>query len=345
MYISDGIHVYVITTKTYHILVYTFLYSYCTCVYILTLYYIILVYTVLLQDLMGNGYLKRADIIELLEITGFGYFSKIQILDVLKLFETNGNGSGSSDNMVNYGNMIEYILENGISNEVRELSIWLYTIITTTDPTDNTTNTNSASNNITSTLNDKVIRAWYKRIDTALKGVFNIEQFSTFLHSLASTSNTTSTGDLGVPNLSQDVIMALYIHMDTENSGVRLNNFATWLRSFPSIYTTADSKGDSKGNNSLNLALFPSLSLAEIKTKIHTYMRYISESKEVTIDEVSSSFMIYDWCTPATGEIEPSAFIYAIHRAGFPLTLADCRVLETEFVVHKGSTRLVSYIR
>ena len=288
---------------------------------------------------MGNGYLKRADIIELLEISGFGHFSKIQILDVLKLFETNG----SSDNMVNYGNMIEYILENGISNEVRELSIWLYTIITTTDPTDNTTNTNSASNNTTSTLNDKVIRAWYKRIDTALKGVFNVEQFSTFLHSLA----TTSTGDLSVPNLSQDVIMALYIHMDTENLGVRLNNFATWLRSFPSIYTTTNSTttNNSKGNNGLNLALFPSLSLAEIKTKIHTYMRYISESKEVTIDEVSSSFMIYDWTTPATGEIEPSAFIYAIHRAGFPLTLADCRALETEFVVYKGSRRLVSYIR
>ena len=282
---------------------------------------------------MGNGYLKRADIIELLEISGFGHFSKIQILDVLKLFETNG----SSDNMVNYGNMIEYILENGISNEVSELSIWLYTIITTTDPTDNSINTNTSSNNTTSTLNDKVIRAWYKRIDTPLKGVFNVEQFSTFLRSLA----TTSTGDLIVPNLSQDVIMALYIHMDTENLGVRLNNFATWLRSFPSIYTT----NDSTSNNSLNLALFPSLSLAQIKTKIHTYIRYISESKEVTIDELSSSFMIYDWTTPATGEIEPSAFIYAIHRAGFPLTLADCRILETEFVVYKGSRRLVSYIR
>jgi hypothetical protein len=251
---------------------------------------------------MGTGYLKRADVLELFNSMGYDYIPSSTLLTSFLLFETKVEG------LVNYNNMIEYIRENGISLACQNLGLQIYDTIAESVK-------DSLDRNGNVIISDKVIRNWYKKIDTFLKGSFTIGQLDTFLTNLE------------IP-FDKETITALYVSMDTELLGVRLNNFATWLKSIH------EAERESKLQYQL-------LSIREIQTKARAYLDIISKSNNTTLEEISSSFMIYDWKSPATGTITKSQFYRAVIRSGFPFTKNDCKLLQTEF----SESSLVSYVR
>lgn len=246
---------------------------------------------------MGSGHLKRSDILELLNDMGYGQLPPTTVLDCMRIFET------SQDGKVNYSNMVEYILENGLSAAVDDLAHELYKLLVP---------------NESSALTDKAIRQCYKQIDTQMKDSFTVDELTQFLDDHGLFAN-------------REVVVGLYASIDYEHLGVRLNNFATWVRTYPTA--ARDTK-----------AYYGLLSLSDIQKKLYAYLLLVSASRGTSLEELSSSFLVYDWRTPASGVITKSQFARALQRAGFPITKDEEKLLQTEFSASDGGNR-VSYIR
>jgi Ca2+-binding EF-hand superfamily protein len=236
-------------------------------------------------DTSGTGLVKRSDMLRVLAELGYGQAAHSQILEALKLFETR------TDGLVNYGNFIEYVKENGVNFEMDVISRQIYEVMAQTSES-------------ADSLDDKTIRTFFKKIDVDGFGEFSLERFAEFIRSQ------------GI-HCSNDSIFALFNSI-TELTGVKLHGFATWLRSIPNP-------------RKMPMTAYAHLSLSELQRKATSYMILLASSNGRTLQEIQQSFLIYDWRRPAEEIIEKSLFMNATSRVGFPFTNVELNVLAQEF--------------
>lgn len=226
--------------------------------------------------------------------------SQSLMLSMLQLFETRVDGQ------VNYGNMVEYVRENGVSALSDILSLEIFHMAINDDTGG-------------STPGDKAIMDLFKAIDSDGTGRLTVHQLAEFV----------DRAGLQAPKES---IMAVFSAMDIESDGlgVRLHSFKTWLLSIPSAA-------------SAHAALYSHLSTAEVQRKANAYMLAVATAPDANLDELSQSYLVYDWHRPAQGAIDKALFARATQRAGFPFTAAEVRMISAEF--SQGNTGKVSYKR
>lgn len=198
------------------------------------------------------------------------------------------------DGQVNYSNFVEYIRENELSASLDAVSKKFHALVS-----------NSEDN-----------RSWYKKIDRDGTGSFNVQQFSTFLENC----------DIKAP---KRVVSALFSSMNREGYGVHVNDFISWVKSYPEEYKNVYS-------------FYNNLTIAELQRKAHKYMIAVATAGSQKLEEMASGYLIYDWNKPAAGFINKSLFSQATKYAGFPFTSGELRMLAAEFGSRDSSGK-VSY--
>ena len=198
------------------------------------------------------------------------------------------------DGQVNYSNFVEYIRENELSVALDAVSKALHTLVS----------------------NGEDGRSWFKKVDRDGNGSFNLQQFSTFLENF----------EIKAP---KRIISALFASMNREGYGVHVNDFMSWIKSYPEEYKNVYS-------------FYNNLTIAELQRKAHKYMLAVASIGSQKLEEIGSTYLMYDWNKPAAGVINKSLFSKATKYAGFPFTTGELRMLAAEFGSRDSSGK-VSY--
>lgn len=157
-------------------------------------------------DSTGSGFIRRSDMLSALSSLGCGQVPQVVLLSMIQLFETRVDGQ------VNYGNFVEYMLENGASKEVADFSKQLYKV--------------AAGNSFN--FDEAAARKTFDQIDYDRAGGFNLQRFTDYV---------TRSG----VHVAKEAIVAVYVQMDPEGQGVLLSKFVAWLRQESIVLQSADS--------------------------------------------------------------------------------------------------------
>jgi len=198
------------------------------------------------------------------------------------------------DGQVNYSNFVEYIRENELSVALDQISKQLHSLVS----------------------NGEDGRSWFKKVDRDGTGSFNLQQFSTFLENF----------DI---KASKRIASALFASMNREGYGVHVNDFISWVKSYPEEYKNVYS-------------YYNNLTIAELQRKAHKYMIAVATAGSQKLEEMASPYLMYDWNKPSAGAINKSLFSQATKYAGFPFTAGELRMLAAEFGIRDSSGK-VSY--
>eukprot|EP01038_Epipyxis_sp_PR26KG_P008719 gene8719-11781_t len=247
------------------------------------------------SDSNGHGYLRRSEMMALISDLGYGQLSNTIMLSMLDLFETKSEG------LVNYPNFVEFVRDNELSKSLDDLSLQVFNIMTS-DGIDNA-----------------AVRNLFNQIDKTKQGKFSIQNFGDFL----------VERNLQV---SKEVVLAFYLELDSNNSGVLFSKFMAWLNDYakhgpPFV---------------IEQSIYAGLTMVELQIKAHRYMAGIASSATVSLDTIIQSYMIYDWRKSDLGAIAKPLFLRATKRAGFPFTNNEIRVLGSEFSLNNNG-EIVSY--
>ena len=156
------------------------------------------------------------------------------------------------------------------------------------------------------------LRRWFRKLDKDGKGNFGQQQLVDFLEEF----------DLSGP---PEVINVMYASMDKGMTGVHLADFVEWLKS---------------GSDSSVAVLFQPLTIAELQRKARIYIEAIAFNGSMTFEDISQSYLVYDWRHPPTGFVSRAEFAVATRRVGFAFTASELRMLASEFAVDDGSGRV-----
>lgn len=165
-------------------------------------------------------------------------------------------------------------------------------------------------------VDDGTIKDAFKKI--CREGSFNFQQFVAFVESQEIIS----------PLPPREVMSALFQSMEKDGRGVFLNDLISWAR----IHA------DDLRNKA---ALHTSLSLAELQRKANKYMLAVASASPAKLDDITRSYLVYDWTKQPSGTLQDSLFANATKRAGFPFTSSEIRLLSAEF--SSKESRKVNY--
>ena len=248
-----------------------------------------------------------------LDQTGQGYIRRVDMLRCLK--ELGHIAVSQSvmqtmlqlfetrqDGMVNYLNFFEYVRESELTQNLEHLSVQLFQLFTT----------NAAADA------DRSTREWYNRIDRSGKGIFSMHDLAAFIEA----------HDLPC---AKEAIVALYTELDPEGLGVGYGRFSSWLKEVAHNQQQPNSE----------LALYSTLSLAELQRKANTYVVAVAGSPN-NVEDLTDSFLVYDWRRSDAGAMAKPLFVRATRRAGFPFTMSELRTLTSEFSL-SADGEVVSY--
>lgn len=241
-------------------------------------------------DAMGNGAIKRSDMMRAMSELGYDHLGSATMLSILELFETKMEGQ------VNYGNFVEFVRENELSQQMDAASAKLFEMVT-----DRQLSPGAAVN-----LDDFLVRSWFDKIDVEGRGKVNSAQLDMFL-------------DKKGISVTKEVAQSLVGQMCQQGrTEVNAHDFTAWAKGLPSAQSSANSMYSTPG-------------LGEIRRKAQAYMFAVAKAGSPSLDELSQCFSIYDWGRPQTGTLDKEIFYHSCARAGFVFTMGELRTLVSEF--------------
>ena len=143
-------------------------------------------------DTVGNGSIRRQDMLRALSDLGYGHLSQSHLLEMIALFETKTEG------LVNYINFCDFVRENDTSVAYDELCTIIRKLLGGADF-------------------QQHITRWFKRLSHGQEH-FGTQQLKDFLD------------EEGV-DAPKEVVAAAIANMDPEHDGVRFGRFKAWLES------------------------------------------------------------------------------------------------------------------
>lgn len=241
-------------------------------------------------DSMGSGAIKRSDMMRALSELGHDHLGSAAMLSMLELFETKMEGH------VNYGNFVEFVRENNLSQQMDSASSHLFELVTE----------RQLSSGAAVNLDEFLVRNWFDKIDVEGRGKVNPAQLGMFLE---------KKGISASKEAAQSLVGQMCQQGRTE---VNAQDFTAWVKGLPNAQSNANSMYSTPG-------------LGEIRRKAHAYMFAVAKAGSPSLDELSQCFSIYDWGRPQTGALDKEIFYHSCARAGFVFTMGELRTLVSEF--------------
>jgi len=259
------------------------------------------------HDGNGNGHIKRADMMRALASLGFEHLGASPTLAMLELFETKEEGQ------VNYSNFVECVRELPASQEIDRVSSDIFQRVTTMS-------LNTFASDPRAQVDEAKARIVFGDIDSQHRGKFSKSQLVQYLTEQEIRA-------------SAQVVAPLLAQMDNSGRGeVSLHDFVTWVKNLPHATRLAGT-------------MYSTPSLAEIQKKANSYMLAVAKSASAgvtspSLEEVASSFSVYDWTHPPVHAIGRGLFFHACKRAGFCFSTGELRTLASEFAMNDNSGRV-----
>jgi Ca2+-binding EF-hand superfamily protein len=159
------------------------------------------------------------------------------------------------------------------------------------------------------------LRRWFRRFDKEGNGVVSLSSFIDFL------------AEFDLQMYPKQVISVVYnfINIDGQGKGISFHEFSTWMS------TPID----------LHLSMYSTTTKAEIQRKCHSYLVSLASYQETSLEELTQSYLIYDWRAPPSGAVGKGEFIRASILAGFPLSHAELRSLTAEFLLPSDDLKVL----